>query len=124
MNPLYILAALPLLAACTTTSQPPVPLIDTAGKDLAAYHVDLGECQQYAHTQATASEGAAAGIAAGAIFGTIVMALMTDSSDYLSQGAATGAFAGGVRGAADASQNRRDIVARCMTGRGYTVLSY
>ena len=123
MKPILIVPLVLSLAACAT--QPSNTFVaDLHGKDLGQYNIDLGECQQYANTQPTAGEAAASGAVAGAIFGAIVMAVITDSSDYLARGAGAGAVGGAVRSAEDASQTRKQIVGRCMEGRGYSVLAY
>lgn len=123
MKSLIIAPLVLSLAACAT--QPSNTFVaDLHGKDLGQYNIDLGECQQYAHAQPTAGESAAAGAVAGAIFGAVVMAVLTDSSDYLARGAGAGALSGGLRSAGEAAQTRKQIVGRCMEGRGYSVLAY
>ena len=119
-----IIAPLVLSLAACATAPGNTFVADLHGKDLGQYNIDLGECEQYAATRPTTGEAAASGAVAGAIFGAIVMAVLTDSSDYLARGAGAGAVGGAATSAGDASQTRKQIVGRCMEGRGYSVLAY
>ena len=59
-------ALLPLLFACTTTSE---IIIDEKGVNMAAYEQDLQDCQSYSE-QVAVGEKAARGSASGAVVGS------------------------------------------------------
>lgn len=97
------------------------PIVDTKGVDLNRYEADLRECQSYATQTAGAAESAATGAAAGALFGAVVAAAGGRSYNRTSSagiGAVTGAAGAGLQGETD----QRNIIRRCLSGRGYRVL--
>lgn len=97
-----------------------VPLVDTKGRDAAQLSADTRECQAFAHQRMNAADGAAVGVAAGAVFGALLMAAVGGSSR---DGAWVGALSGGARGAIGANESQENIVKRCLAGRGYNVLN-
>ncbi len=105
---------------------PPTPVIDTQGVDAAQHQQDLTECQQYAQ-QSSIGENAAKGALGGALLGAAMGAAIGAATGNPGQGAAVGAAAGGIGGGAGGAgksmQDRKQIVSRCMQGRGYNVLS-
>lgn len=119
---LIALAAAALLAGCATAPGGAnyAPMVDT-GHRIGVYEQDLAECQSYAQRVAGAGEGAAA----GAVGGAIVMGLLSAVLGGGGHGrwAAAGAISGGLSGAAAGEANQRAVVVRCMSGRGYQVLS-
>lgn len=105
---------------------PPTPIIDTQGVDSAQYQQDLTECQQYAQ-QVSVGEDAAKGTVVGGLLGAAMGAAVGAATGNPGRGAAIGAAAGGIGGGAGAAgkgfQEKKQIVSRCMQGRGYNVLS-
>ncbi len=97
------------------------PIIDTRGVDFNKYEKDLGDCQTYAAQTAGAAESAAAGAVAGAALGA-VLAAAAGSRYSRSSTARVGAVSGAVGAAAEGEQNQRNIIRRCLAGRGYSVL--
>lgn len=97
------------------------PIVDTKGVDFNRYEADLRECQNYATQTAGAGESAMTGAAAGALFGAVVAAAGGRSYSRTSSagiGAVTGAAGAGLQGETD----QRNIIRRCLAGRGYRVL--
>lgn len=97
------------------------PVIDTKGVDAARLENDLRECQAYAATVAGAAEQAMAGAVAGALLGTL-LAAAAGGGYSRNQHAAVGAVAGMSGGAVAGERDQRDVIRRCMAGRGYNVL--
>jgi hypothetical protein len=116
------------IAACAQGGglAPPTPIIDTQDVDAAQYQQDLAQCQQYAQ-QVSVGEDTAKGTFGGALLGAAMGAAIGAATGNAGQGAAVGAAAGGIGGGAGAAsksvQERKQIVSRCMQGRGYNVLS-
>lgn len=98
------------------------PVIDTQGKDPVRLQQDLSECQAYAHQVSSAAERAAAGALAGALIGA-VFAAAAGAKGYRNESAAVGALSGGLGAAAEGERDQRNIIRRCMSGRGYSVLN-
>lgn len=111
------------LTACATqpTGENYRPVIDTKGVETTQLESDLRECQAYAAQVAGAAEQAAAGAVAGALFGA-VLAAAAGSRYSRNQHAAVGAVAGMSGGAIAGERDQRNVIRRCMSGRGYTVL--
>ena len=110
----FILAA--ALAGCASYQ----PIVDTKGVDMNRYHADLGECQKYAE-QVNPTAHAAAGAAAGAVAGAAIGAILGNRRTAGQGAAAYGLVAAGT-GAAEGTNAQRQIVLKCMAGRGYRVL--
>jgi len=101
------------------------PIIDTKGVDMNAYHRDLAECQQFAQQISPATEGAVGGVAGGAIgaaLGAIAGAFLDDPGTGAAIGASYGGAYGVLEGSINAAEGQADVVKRCMSGRGYSVL--
>ena len=96
------------------------PIVDTKGVDMNKYEADLGECQQYA-TEVDPVGRAAAGAAAGAVIGAVIGSIFGNRRSA-GQGAAAYGLLGGAGGGAQGALAQREIVIRCMVGRGYKVL--
>jgi len=111
-----------LLTACATTSGSSYrPIIDTRNVDFNRYEGDLRDCQSYATQTAGAAESAAAGALAGALLGGVLAAAAGKNysrSSTARVGAVTGAVGAGAQGETD----QRNIIRRCLAGRGYNVL--
>lgn len=97
------------------------PIIDSRGIDFNRYEADLKDCQQYALQTAGAAESAAAGAVAGAALGA-VLAAAAGSRYSRNQSARVGAVGGAVGAAAEGENNQRNIIRKCLAGRGYSVL--
>ena len=115
-------AAIALLAGCATAPGGAnyAPMVDT-GHRIGVYEQDLAECQQYAQRVAGAGDGAVAGAVGGAIVMGVLSAILGGGGH--GRWAAAGAVAGGLQGAGAGEANQRAVVVRCMSGRGYQVLS-
>lgn len=110
-----------LITACANTGANYRPVVDTKGIDLNRYEADLSECQQYANQTAGAGESAAAGAAAGAVFGALLAAAAGGGSSKKST-AGVGAVTGAAGAAGQGETNQRNVIRRCLSGRGYKVL--
>lgn len=115
-------AAIALLAGCATAPGGAnyAPMVDT-GQRIGDYNADLAGCQQYAQRAAGAGEGAAAGAVGGAIVMGVLSAILGGGGH--GRWAAVGALSGAASGAAAGETNQRDVIRRCMAGRGYSVLN-
>ena len=111
-----------LLAGCAaTTGANYRPIIDTQGVDFNRYERDLRDCQSFATQTAGAGESAAAGALAGAVLGG-VLAAAAGKNYSRSSTARVGAVTGAVGAGAEGETNQRNIIRRCLAGRGYKVL--
>lgn len=112
-----LLVALVLLAGCAGPTYRPI--IDTQGVDLNRYEADLRDCQAFSTQTADAGKSAAVGAAAGAVLGSVLAGV---SGDNRKSSAELGAIAGAISGGAGGETNQRNIIRRCLAGRGYRVL--
>lgn len=111
-----------LLSGCATTSGANYrPIIDTRSVDFNRYESDLRDCQSYATQTAGAAESAAAGALAGALLGG-VLAAAAGKNYSRSSSARVGAVTGAVGAGAQGETDQRNIIRRCLAGRGYNVL--
>lgn len=120
----HVTAALVLAAALSGCAMQPTganyrPMVDQRSAG-ANYEADLAECQQYAAQRAGAGTGAVAGAAAGAIFGLLLNAAIGGGFRHSLAGA--GALSGAVSGASANEGTQREIIRRCLQGRGISVL--
>ena len=111
-----------LASGCATVDHGYRPVIDTAGVNPSQLEQDLAQCRQFAKERMDAQTGAAAGAVAGAVLTVALVAILGGSGRDLSRAAGAGALGGGVGGAAGADRDQRQIVAACMSQRGYKVL--
>lgn len=110
------------ISGCATTSGSNYrPIVDNQGVDLNRYETDLRDCQNYATQTASAGESAAAGAVAGALLGA-VLAGAGGSRYSKTSTARVGAVTGAVGAGAEGETNQRNIIRRCLAGRGYKVL--
>lgn len=114
-----VLIACSFASACAPV--PYRPVIDT-GAPLGNYDADLAACTQLAEQRPVGSS-AAGGAVAGALFGALLGAAFGLHGSNLGQVAASGAVSGGAQGTGAAMAQQRGIVANCMRGRGYNVVS-
>lgn len=111
-----VLAAL-ALSACANYR----PVVDMQGvHDTAQYETDLSDCQRYAAGVDPAARGAA-----GAVIGGLLGAAIGAIAGDVESGMMAGAMAlGGTAGAVSSGvSDQKDIIRRCMSGRGYAVLN-
>ena len=123
-----ILAAAVVLALAGCASAPQgstdmgyTPVVDMAGVSPAKYSADLDQCTEYAHERPGASSAGAAGAIAGALLGGLIGAAFGNGSDAAWL-AGFGALGGASGTAQQAEGTQRQIIARCLAGRGYKVL--
>ena len=123
----YSLAATAAAVLCVAACGPYEPIIDhrRSGYSDFAYQRDLAECRAYADqidTGRQAIGGGLGGAAVGAAFGAIIGSFDGRAGRGAGFGASVGGLGGALGGAADANDRRRDVVRRCLAGRGYAVL--
>lgn len=120
-KPLIGFLLVSVISGCANTGAAYRPVVDTKGVDLNRYEADLGECQQFANQTASAGQAAAAGAAAGAVFGALLAAAAGGGNSKKST-AGVGALTGAAGAAGQGETNQRDVIRRCLAGRGYKVL--
>jgi len=111
--------ALTILAGCAGSNYR--PMVDGRGVNSTKYESDLRDCQAYAEQLPGAGVGAGVGAIAGAVFGAALAAAAGRGYDRDAT-ARVGALTGAVGGAASGETDQRDVIRRCMSGRGYSVL--
>ena len=117
-----VLSAAAFLVGCAATSGANYrPIVDNKGVDLNRYDSDLRECQSYALQTAGAADSAAGGALAGALFGA-VLAGAAGKNYSKSSSARVGAVSGAVGAGVEGERNQKNIINRCLAGRGYKVL--
>ena len=97
------------------------PLVDTQGVDMNKFEHDLQDCQGFAQQTASAGQSAVAGAVAGAALGAILAAAAGGGYSRTST-ARVGAVSGAVGAGAEAENSQRNVIRRCLGGRGYRVL--
>ncbi len=111
--------ALLMLTGCVTTNYRPV--VDT-GEVKGNYEDDVADCQRLAE-QRPAGAQAANGAVVGAVLGGVLAAAFGLRGNNIGRVAAWGAVNGAAGGAVNGASQQQAIVARCMEGRGYAVVS-
>lgn len=111
-----------LLVGCATpyTGANYRPMVDLREGQGENYERDLADCQAYAASRPGAGAGAAGGAIAGALIGVVFGAIV--GGGIRNEMAGIGAVSGGLQGAAAGEGSQRNIIRRCMAGRGYSVL--
>jgi hypothetical protein len=94
------------------------PVVDYSGP-VETYEADLRACNDLSKQVASSTDNALAGAIGGALLGATFAAAMS-SKEYTRELAQTGALTGLLKGGA--TDDRKGIVARCLSGRGYRVL--
>lgn len=120
-----ILPILPILLLCGCMGKNYRPVIDPKGVNMSQYELDLLDCQAIAGEQSIIAESAQTalvGATAGAVVGTVVGAIFGDPAAGAASGAGYGGAGGAVDGAVSGLRGQSQIVANCMSGRGYRVL--
>lgn len=118
---LVIVLSTGIFVGCANTGAQYRPIVDLKTRDANAYEKDLRECQSYATQTADAGQSAAAGAVAGALIGGLLAAAA--GSRYDQGGSArVGAISGAIGAGAQGEKDQREIIRRCLAGRGYQVL--
>lgn len=115
----FALGVTTLLSGCAVEQYH--PLVDS-GVSRGSYEADLADCQQLA-AQRPAAASAAGGATVGAVLGALLAAAVGLRGNDVANVAAWGAVNGGLQGAVVGSAQQREIVDRCMAGRGYDVVA-
>jgi outer membrane lipoprotein SlyB len=111
------------MAGCATTGANFAPIVDLRdNQPRDQYSTDLLACQQYAQQQAGAADRAMAGAVAGAVFGAL-LAAAAGGSYSRNASAGVGAVTGMAAGAGEGERDQRNVIKRCLAGRGYLVLN-
>jgi PBP1b-binding outer membrane lipoprotein LpoB len=114
---LTIAIAALLLAGCASG-----PIIDPkSSKTPANYYADKMECEAISQQVGYGTE-MAKGALVQSIVSAAIGAAMGSNGNGAAVGAASGAIVGAGKGAWDTNKRRDQIVTKCLTGRGYTVL--
>lgn len=108
-----------LATGCATSPHGYRPVVDH-GRSSGNYEQDLAECQQLATQRASQAQSAGAGALLGALFGAALGAAAGLDSNSIGKVAGVGAVHGVAAGASNTDQ--RDIVTRCVQGRGWNVV--
>lgn len=108
------------LVGCANTASGYRPIVD--GYQDEAYHADLADCQALAKTKRYDNGDTRTSALAGAVVGGAVGAIEDDSVGGAVVGALLGSLIGGASGAAETRTDRKEIVIRCMAGRGHAVV--
>ncbi len=103
------------------TSENYVPLIDVKEGQRETYSKDLSECQSYAASVVGAGDVAVGSAVAGALLMGAISAIIGGGGH--GRWVAVDALTGAAQGAAHGETNQRDVIRRCMNGRGYSVLN-
>jgi outer membrane lipoprotein SlyB len=118
------------LTGCAAMNQSPAtiyPTIDMAMNPKERdYHADINQCNAYIRNTSIANSAmnsAVVGGAFGAVLGAVIGAAVgVNPGQMAAVGAGAMGVSAGAEGAVGAAKSRRAIVAKCMSGRGYTVL--
>lgn len=116
-----LLVATALLAGCAAIDTRPkgdYSLIDPRGVNKARFEADFEECALLARQDSISARAIAGAVVLGVIG---AMAASGTGIRGRDSAAAFGA-AGAAAGAADARQEQGQVLRRCLTGRGYTVI--
>jgi len=109
------------LAACATTAQVYSPIIDPAFGDQSKLPEALVECRGLAE-QIQQADRTAGGAAIGAVLGLAVGAMFGLRGQNLAALAGSTALVSGARSAEFAGLSQEQIISRCLTNRGFSVL--
>lgn len=109
-----------VLGGCANTASGYRPIVD--GYEDEIYHADLADCQALAKTKSYDNGDSRTSALAGAVVGGAAGVIEDGSVEGAVVGVLLGALIGGATGAADTREDRKDIVIRCMDGRGHAVV--
>ena len=111
-----------LLGGCANTGAAYRPMIDSGRGNVANYETDLRECQAYAAQVAGAADQAMAGAIIGALLGAAIGAAAGGNRYQRNALSSVGAVEGAAGGAMAGETDQRNVIRRCLAGRGYSVL--
>lgn len=115
------IAAMISLSACATGGAGHTPIVDAP--KTPQYYADVADCQALARQRKLINGDTQTAALIGAAGGALVRGLSDkDDTDQILGGALAGAAIGGGAGMLSAYGEQKDIVLRCMSGRGYRVL--
>jgi outer membrane lipoprotein SlyB len=106
------------LTGCASMGAQYVPLVDMAGRDQSRFNSDVAECQSFAARRIDAGNFAVVGAIATGLLGAF-LAPRGFRNEVAGHAAVLGALGGGGEGLG----TQREIIIRCMAGRGYNVLN-
>ena len=106
------------LSGCAATGADFIPHVDRPGPN---YNTDLQQCQNLAAQRSYVNGDSVMDTALGAAGGTTIGAIASGWSGAWI-GALIGTGVGAVGGAFSAKDDQKQIVIKCMKGRGYAVL--
>ncbi len=109
-----------LLSGCANTASGYRPVVD--GYQGAAYHEDLRDCQALAKTKDYDNGDTKTSALVGAVVGGAVGGIEDESVEGAIAGALVGGLLGSAEGVAETRVERKNIVIRCMIGRGHAVV--
>ena len=122
MRKTIFIGLIAILSGCALqTGRDYRPIVDLKNVDSIKFEKDLQECQAYAGQTIGAVESAGVGAIAGATLG-VVAAVVSGGRGERASTANLGALTGAVSGASQGETNQRNIIRRCLSGRGYSVL--
>jgi hypothetical protein len=119
MKAIIAIAAVISLSACAV--QAPRPIVDMQGVSPEVYARDYQDCQAYAAQGGDEGQSALNSGIAGGIAGAATGAIFGNRHDAGKLGLFTMLLSAG-EGAAKAAQHKRQILFRCLEGRGYRTL--
>ena len=122
MKTIICIAAMLSLTGCASIqeSMQRRPLVDMKGKDVAQYNIDVRECEAYASQIDTQSNVLNRAVGAG-VLGAILGAMAGNSGTSAWVGGLA-ALQGAGSAASESENDKRVIMSRCLTGRGYVTL--
>jgi len=109
-----------ILSGCANTASGYSPIVDGPQGD--AYYADLSDCQSLAKTKRYDNGDTKTSALVGAVAGAAIGGIEDDSIEGAVAGALLGGLLGGAHGASETRTERKEIVKRCMYGRGYAVV--
>lgn len=127
--PFLIAGSLTDCAATGSTTRTMIyPVIDASMNPQGRnYYQDIEQCNAYARQVSAAGSGATHAIAGGAVGAAlgaaIGAALGINPGTTAALGVGAGGISAGAQRAVSATHSKHAIVAKCMSGRGYAVLS-
>jgi hypothetical protein len=122
------------LSGCATAPSTWTPQIDTQNVNQAKYAQDFADCKKFAQAnpdtdaaKASKHDAIKYGVGTAAIMGAATiatggLALIPIMAGTLAVGAGGGAVAGAMGATASADAKYKDVITRCLAGRGYHVI--
>jgi outer membrane lipoprotein SlyB len=108
------------ISGCANMGADYRPIIDSKVINRTKYEADLKECQEFAKEAPSGMDG----VIAGAVVGTLIGAAVGGSNSYVRNSTMNfGGTYGAMSGGASTENTQRNIIKRCLSGRGYVVLN-